>query len=374
MLKPTSGLYRLLSLFVLCALAIGGTPASAQDAPPPIMAVQWSPNGQEYAVLDALGLLRVFRTFDYALEFSSSTPTHLLPRASLAWNPDGTHLAAGIGYQVLIWETASWSLTAQFISGEPDGEAFIPEDQIHYPECVFSLNWSRDGRYLIAGSAGSITSVWDFEQSTLIRQSLDLSGGGPGRVWLGDGDGWMSDGVSRLNAFTGEFVIVRRNTLQRPPFPDGGVYAAEPNPQAWTTGWATLGGSLSVVDLRTMEGVASIQVTGRTPDNYAIGLVDLSWDASGQYVGTIDNAGNVFVVNVTSEEFSLVQQFPADLYSIDWSPTSNELLIGGIDNQGTPLLTIVDASGYSGVPNPSIQTLTYTPLRVSHNRDGYIDE
>ena len=351
------GLYRLLPIFLLCAFSIGVNPLSAQDTLPPIVAVQWSPDGQEYAVLDALGMLQVFRTSDGALDFSSSTRTHLLPRASLAWSPSGTHLAAGIGYQVLIWDAATWSLSSQFVSGEVDGEAFIPNDQILYPESVVSLNWSRDGGYLIAGSAGFVTSVWDFAQSILIFQRGDLSGGGPGRVWLGDG--WMSDGVSRLNAFTDEDITVRRSELQNPPDNGGGVYAAEPNPRSWEVGWATLSGRLSVADLQSMERVASIRVAGRTADNYAIGLADLSWDSSGQYVGTIDNAGNAFVVNVTSEEVSLVRQFPADLYSIDWSPTSNELLIGGIDDQGSPLLIMLDASGFAGVPN--LPTPTPTP-------------
>ncbi len=260
---------------------------------------------------------------------------------------------------MLIWDAATWSLSSQFISGEADAEVVIPNDQMRYPESVISLNWSRAGGHLVAGSQGFVTSVWDFAQSTLIFQRVDVSGGGPGRVWLGDGDGWMSDGVNRLNAFTGEDVTVRRSELQNPPDNGAGVYAAEPNPQAWTTGWATVFGSISVVDLRTMEGVASIQVTGRTPDNYAVGLVDLSWDASGQYVGTIDNDGNVFIVNVTSQAVSLVRQFPADLYAIDWDPSSNELLIAGIDNQGTPLLTTLDASGFAGVPNSP--TVTPTP-------------
>ncbi|MBW4438943.1 MAG: hypothetical protein KME04_17530 [Pleurocapsa minor GSE-CHR-MK-17-07R] len=349
MLNLILKLYRLMSVLVLCVLSSGANSTFAQDTLPPIVAVQWSPDGQKYAVLDALGTLQVFHTSDDSLDFSSSTPTHLLPVASLEWSPSGAHLAAGIGYQVLIWDAETWSLSSQFISGEVDGEVVIPNDQIRFPESVISLNWSGDGGYLIAGSAGFVTSVWDFAQSSLIFQRVDVSGGGPGRVWLGDG--WMSDGVSRLNALTGEDVTIRRNTLQNPPYNGGGVYAAEPNPQAWTTGWATLFGSLSVVDLRTMEGIASIQVAGRTPDNYALRLTDLSWDASGQYVGTIDNAGNVFVVNVTREEVSLVQQFPADLYSIDWNPTSNDLLIGGLDNQGAPFLFMLDASGHAGVPD-----------------------
>ena len=170
--------------------------------PFPVLDAAWSPDGAVYAILDNQGNLTVVSPVQQTAVFQFSGAT-TLATAAVEWSPQGDQLAAGIGSNVFIWDSENWELIHQFVAGNPNG--FIPFDKTEIPEGIVNIRWSVDSHYIVTGSSSYITTVWDTQAARIIYQAPDSSGGGPGRVWLSD-DGWMSDGVSKLNAFTGELV------------------------------------------------------------------------------------------------------------------------------------------------------------------------
>lgn len=184
----------------------------AQPANPIVLDVAWSPSGDMIATIDDSGTLNITLSDQTTPVFQFSRPAILLEGA-VEWNPQGDRLAAGIGNRMYIWDVgSSWQLLYEYEVGLPSG--FFTWGLVdNIPEGVQTITWSLDGRYIVVGTYSYETSVWDTQEAQLIFREGDLSGGGPGRVWLGN-DGWMGDGATKLNAFSGEIVIPSVEDIQ----------------------------------------------------------------------------------------------------------------------------------------------------------------
>src|SRR5690606_30702732 len=132
-----------------------------------------------------------------------------------------------------------------------------PTDNI--PEGVQTITWSVDGRYVVVGTYSYETSVWDNEEARLIFREGDLSGGGPGRVWLND-DGWMGNGASKLNAFTGELALPSTEDNQHAfgGSAEGGT--TESRPDNTQIAWGNDTGYVLIIDLNTTWGIQGFKV------------------------------------------------------------------------------------------------------------------
>ncbi len=362
MLKKFLKLQLFLTTITLLMLSILPSAGSAQAVEPVILDLNWSPDGTLLAVVSDDGSLNVAFPSQNRNIFQFMRPIDILPKAAVVWSPQGNLLAAGIGNRMYIWEVDSWQLLYEYEVGLPSG-FFTWGNVDSIPEGVQTITWSLDARYVVVGTNSYETSVWDTQAGILIYRAGDLSGGGPGRVWLSD-DGRMGDGATWLNAFTGERT--------RPPVEDiprrfggsneGGI--SEPRPDNIQIAQGTYTGELLIIDLETTWGIVGFPVTPRQ----VIGgpgsrIMDISWDGTWNFIAVVSHDGELYVANVLTSEVESVLQVDGTLNAVDWNPQTNDVTYAGVSDTGEPLFSTTNVSGIAGVPEISL-TPTHTPTET----------
>ncbi len=323
-----------------------------------ILSVAWSPDGTLLASIADNGTIRVADPDQNALTFQFAL-TVSIPSAAVAWSSNGDSMAAGVGNQVYIWNTNTWQLTHQFTAGDLDG-FFTPDGAlVEIPEGMRSITWSDDSRYVITGSLSYLTTVWDNEESRVSYQAYDGSGGGPGRIWLGDG--WLGDGATKLNVFSGELILLAPDEIQNTFGIGGGPNATEARPNFSQIAWGTEFGYLLVFDLNTLYGVHGLEVTESVPPTPRRALTGISWNHSGEFITAVSRDGELYVVNLLTEEVASVLTIDGQLHAVDWNPQTNQVTYGGVSSAGEPVLETVDVSGIAGVPDDT-PTTADTPV------------
>ncbi len=259
-----------------------------------------------------------------------------------------------------IWDVGSWQLLHEYEVGSPNGAfTFGPIDNI--PEGVQTINWSLDGGYVVVGTASYETSVWDMHIAQLVYRKGDASGGGPGRVWLGD-DGWMGDGANKLNAFTGERLLpsIEDNQHAFGGSAEGGT--TEPRPDNTQIAWGNDSGFLLIIDLNTTRGVQSFEVADAPSTVPRRGLADISWNGTWDFIAAASRDGELYVTNLVTGDVTSVLTINGQLNAIDWNPQSNEIIYAGVSDSGEPILSVIDVSGIGGVPaDPIVLDVAWSP-------------
>lgn len=298
-----------------------------------ILAVSWSPDGQTYAYVDDRGNLAVVDPHRTATIFQFSGGVSNLLHASAEWSPDGTRLAAGIGYQVYLWDTATWELSAQFVAGESDGQAYSEYFGI-LTEGVTTLSWNFESRFVASASISSITTVWDDQDGRIIYQEIDLSGGFPGRVWLDEE--MLTDGGTNLNPFSDETVS---NDLAR--FAGfGDPTALELTNDGRFLAQADVFGYIHINDMNSDTSQRHIEITKNDPAQHRRALADISWNGTGDAIAAVSRDGEIYIADLVTGEVRTILNVPARIHAIDWNPVTGELLYGGVTDSGELLLAI----------------------------------
>lgn len=108
----------------------------------PVIDVAFSPDSLQIATSTQDGLVRM-----QSVENSSNTKDFKNPTSalSIAFSPDGTQLAVGLKDQISIWDIAKQTVMAQ-----------LPQ-----PGSINILSFSKDGKWLAAGSSDASTYLWD---------------------------------------------------------------------------------------------------------------------------------------------------------------------------------------------------------------------
>ena len=334
---PSRAVWFITLLPLLLAFGIPSHARTSPETARTILAVSWSPDGQIYAYVDDRGNLAVVDPRQTETVFQFSGGVSDLLHAAAEWSPDGTRLAAGIGYQVYLWDTATWELSAQFRGGW--AEYIMFEAVSEYREGIDSITWSTDGRYLIIGSLGYLTTVWDTQKSKVLFQEFDPSGGGPGRVWLDDGF-WMGDGATKRHALTGE--IARSDDSARPHRFGGSATGGEtePSPDNTKIAWGTDTGFLIVYDLNTFWGLQGLEITDSEPPAHRRALADISWNGTGDAIAAVSRDGEIYIADLVTGEVRTILNVSARVHTIDWNPVTGEILYGGVTDSAEPLLAI----------------------------------
>lgn len=355
--------YQLLLLaFTTFLLSIIPVTVSAQNAGSVILDIAWSPDGTMLARIGDDGIFNVTVPSQNITLFQFARPSTLV-KATVAWSPLGDRLAAGIGNRMYIWDVESWQLLYEYEVGSPSGFfTWINVDSI--PEGVQTITWSVDGRYVVSGTYSYETSVWDTQQGEMIFRKGDLSGGGPGRVWLSDG-GWMGDGANKLNAFSGEYLLPSVEDNQRAFGGSAEGGKTEPRPDNTQIAWGTDTGFLLIIDLNTTWGIQGFDVTQISTAGFRRGIADISWDGTWNFIAVVSRDGELYVVNLTTSEVSTVLNVEGNLNAVDWNPHTNQVTYAGVSSAGDAILATVDVSGIAGVPvSTATPTATTTPSQI----------
>lgn len=330
-----------------------------QQTNPSILDMAWSPDGDMIAIVNDSGTLNITLSDQITPVFQFTQLTTLVD-AAVEWSPQGNYLAAGIGNSVFIWDSEHWQLIHQFIAGDPDGiiNYYTPE----IPEGIANIRWSLDGHYVVVGSLSYITTVWSQTESRILYQALDASSGGPGRVWL-SGDGWMSDGTSKRNAFTGEYFRPSQDENPNVFVASAEGATTEPRPDNTQIAWGTVHGRLAIIDLATLNMQETILVSyNDDPFGQLLGIADISWNGTWEFIATASRDGELFVVNLVNDQVTSVLNVDGQLTAVDWNPQSNEIIYAGVGNNGQPILSIVDVGGIVGVPSGTPTPVPPTPI------------
>jgi WD40 repeat protein len=328
---------------------IGLNIAQAQTPSSAILDVAWSPNGENLASVDADGTLRVSLLNQTSVIFQFERPDQLpsaLQRAAAVWSPSGDRLAVGIGNRIYIWRVDTWQLLNEFPVGLPSGLfTFGPIENI--PEGVQNITWSLDGRYIVVGTFSYQTSVWDSQENQLVFQQGDYTGGGPGRVWLGNG--WLGDGTTKLNYLSGALVSPSAEDFKYRfgGSAEGGT--TEPRPDNTQMARGDVAGFLVIHDINTLRGVRGLGVTDSTPPEPKRGIADISWDGTWNFIAVVSRDGELYVVNLVTSEVATVLNIDGQLNTVDWNPRTNEIIYGGVSNTGQPILATVDVGGIAAL-------------------------
>jgi WD40 repeat protein len=343
-----------ITLVLFSVLPIVG---AAQNIGTVLLDVAWSPDGTMLSSIRDDGTFSVTMPSQNSTIFEFSRPSTLV-KAAVAWSPLGDCLAAGIGNRMYIWDVESWQLLYEYEVGLPSG-FFTWGNVDNIPEGVQTITWSVDGRYVVVGTYSYETSVWDAQEGQLIFRDGDLSGGGPGRVWLNN-DGRMGDGANWLNAFTGERTRPSVEDIQRRFGGSAEGGKTEPRPDNAQIAWGTDTGFLLIIDLNTTWGIQGFDVTQTATAGYRRGIADIAWDGTWNFIAVVSRDGELYIVNLLTEDVESVLTIDGQLNAVDWNPRTNQVTYAGVSSTGEPILETVDVSGIAGVPVMT-PTATFTP-------------
>ncbi|MBW4436565.1 MAG: WD40 repeat domain-containing protein [Pleurocapsa minor GSE-CHR-MK-17-07R] len=343
--------HHVLLIIGLLSVLGGSNTGHAQGSESAILDIAWSPNGEMLATVDRNGTLNVTLPSENILvvQFVQSFS---LNEATVEWSLQGDFLAVGIGNLVSIWDSTTWNLRHQFIAGDSDGVTNYYSTETS--EGIINIRWSTDGQYIVTGSLSYVTTVWSQSESRIVYQGVDASSGGPGRVWLSN-NGWMSDGVSRLNAFTGELFRANRSESPNAFLASAEGASTDPRPDNTQLAWGTVHGELLIVNAEALILESGIRVKYNTdPNSMLLGIADISWDSTWNFIAVASRDGELYVVNLITEEVASVFNIDGQLTSVDWNPQTNQVTYAGVSSAGEAILETVDVSGVAGVPEVAV--------------------
>ncbi len=310
-----------------------------------------SPDASCLVVAEGLHL----RLFDLATGIERPRfESHRSPIASMAYAPDGKHLASGSNDgQLLIWDAQDGRVAGRF-----EGHISV----------VYGLAFTGDGKRLISGGRDGSIRLWDSEttkpiallgqhEMAIFDVAIAADGSRMGAV--------TADGTARLWAADGKETLrikgLRGVELSLAFSPDGeAVATAGRELQLWRTedgkelnDWREFkspltclafspdGGALAVGEMNrrvTLFEVASGEVLF-TLDGHLGRVLDLAFDPSGKRIATISSGSNLVRLWSVSDGSLLDELGGYDSLpmSLAFSPDGKHIAVGGLDTNGVIL-------------------------------------
>ncbi|MCA9882850.1 MAG: WD40 repeat domain-containing protein [Anaerolineae bacterium] len=323
----------LLTIFSLfCFLTI---PTLAQDADTDlaVVAVDWHPDGYMFAEVLSDGQVKLIDWLNGEVYASVTTDgTAFLKFAEVEWNQSGDMLAAGIGMYVYIWDYPSINHRYQFLVGDPAGEFYV-ESGDWIPEQIETLSWSPDNRIAVVALSGRVT-VWDVEGSQLLS---DFTVGNVAQAIV-----WTEDFTEVTNSLA-VYDVETGNKTSLPPtgfLAFGARTSAARQDNTNVIAISDVFGNADVYDLTTTTLLGQYDLS---ETNAAIW--DISWEPDSNRFATVDDEGIVSIVDIDvdmeHDPVMVVQDFDGRLFAVDWHPKEDMLLVGGISNDGNPVLETI---------------------------------
>ena len=343
--KPFCLIVVLLGLFFSLGINVADA-QSAVEFSAPILDVAWSPDGDAYAAIDDHGKVVIVDAGKQTLRFQFSVPVQTL-FAAVAWNSNGTELAAGIGNHVYVWNTLTWELVVTFLAGDPS-ERTYDEGFGNVSDAVISLFWARDDNRLVSASLSRIT-VFSLGAGRAIFEHIHTNLSPV--VWAAN-DELITNGVALWNPVSGSVSTAYSFT-----YADGHSHSSSTlNKDRSVLASSTYNGSIEVVDANDLRPIALIHAApGLIPlpegGGRARTISDVAWDSSGSFLTAVTHDGDILVVNVATQAVTVVKTIAGKLSAVDWNARSNEVLYGGVSDTGQAILSIVDVSSIAGVPD-----------------------
>jgi WD40 repeat protein len=257
---------------------------------------------------------------------------------SVAFSPDGKHIAAGLVNNAIMILNTELSKPERTISG--------------FSAPVTSVAFSHDGLFLAAGSEDNTAVIWRFSDGEVMKRLAGHSGAVSSVSFSPDGNSLISASYDRklnfwrisdgalLKTLTGHSSSITAAVIS----PDGDLIASSSAPDENKIKlWRTIDTSF-VKDL---------------PDS-SIASYSLSFSPGSRYLAAGYANGNIILWNVPSGTFVLnMQGHSSGISSVSFSPDGGKIISGGYDklikiwrvNDGNLLYTI---SGHTDIVKKAV--------------------
>ena len=322
-----------------------------------IMGVATSPDGSKIASIADDNTIKIWdaESGQELLSIPTGELNQNIARR-LAFSPDSTRIAAGVGVDVKVWDVTTGKDVQTFIG--------------HTAE-VYSVKFSPDGMYIVSASADQTARIWNITTSEPVLK-LDHPGEvtdvafSPDGKWIAAavGDRMSTGGTVKIwDAATGQELFDLPHTIEGVNAlafsPDGRMLLTGSNDTTWKL-WDTSTGTLlrmgyghgSLIEgvafdptgarfaTASEDGVAKVWdvVTGRevaTFVGHASGLLGVSFTADGNRLVTVSRDRTVKVWNASSTaggEWLVLAGHTDRIMKAIYSPDGKWIATASLDN------------------------------------------
>lgn len=262
----------------------------------------WSPDGLTYAwgmASDDSGIY----LWDRESDELSALRGHAESVWSIAWSPDGKHLASGgIDKEVWVWDVAARAPIHKFKAGG----------------IVTDVVWSPDGELLAAGGQRNGVMFWNPKTGELIKHVKELGGRGTGsRVRLA----WHPDSEQLAVCTPESWFLLRRSDWDVIPQDNQGKDGG------YSVAWRPDGKEIAVAN----NGFVSIldptdQTATLTLYGPAGSLNAVAWSPNANQLSTFDDRGDIKIWDLNSRSQTSVLNTGSPIQSLSWLPDSKTIV------------------------------------------------
>ncbi len=314
------------------------TPAidiSRQETPLNIVYdIAWSPDGSKIAV--GIGGDKCSPSIINLLDAESEEEiTHLsgssCPARFLDWSPDGTKIA-GTTFEELgvrVWDIATEQVV---MTGEPIAYGYLDVKWNPNGETLATTDIGG-GVYLVDATTGEIT--------VLILSGSQLD-------WSPDGTKLVTGSGSQYENKVSVFDILRNQSVFES---QGGRLTVDWSPDGTKIVSSSLDSTVRIWD--ATSGAALFTLSGHSDL-----VTHVAWNSDNQQVASASNDGTVRIWDALTGEALEVIKVGSRVFAVAWSPDGSQLY-GGIEGKVT-IVELSDSTITSATPFPTI-TPTLTP-------------
>jgi WD40 repeat protein len=243
--------------------------------------------------------------------------------AKLAWSMDGSHLAAGVGNTVYVWQVtpSAYSLLGEYVSGGNDALVYV--DPSYIAEGFTSLQWDSSGRLLMSISVSSRLTIRSVETNDYI---VDEIYGNTPMVWLPN-NMTLSSGISGslFHIATRSVELIQGNRIPRLADQCNIVTSLESNWSRTQLVAGTYTGCVNLFDALTNLELAGFKIAD-------VPIIDASFSPDASQIVAIDAEGIVRIVDIKTGNSTVVAENDGALYAVDWSPTNSFIAYAGVNS------------------------------------------
>jgi WD40 repeat protein len=278
-----------------------------------VLTVCWDPTGQRIAMA---GKGRVVRIFDaanpqQAVRLRADVEAHAPRKASVAWNPRGDQVAAGIGGD---------GKTIRIWSADATNE---PRRLSGHGAAVEAVAWSPDGRRLASSDYGGTVIIWDPATAARVAKLVGHTGQVYAVAWSPEGKHLASagrDGTVRIwEVPTGSAIQVLSGHRLGPGGAYRGATSVAWHPEGALLASAGADSAIRIWNPFTGEPQGVMQAGGPA-------VIDLAWSPHGARIATASSDSHVRIWQAADGHLLHTCRGHSDwVSSVDWHPDGSRL-------------------------------------------------